>query len=394
MFASKLTNSVGIDQFREAAQHFLEQALFESLSEPAMNTNSVKNFSCIPTTLLICFVLLSGCRSHKTIGAPSIKLTRVPQAVQGNFDKLDIIQGNVTGAHPGQQIVLYVKTGNWSIQPLSNLPFTNIRRDSSWINSTHLGSEYAALLVDSGYHPPAEMNSLPALGNGVVAIAMSKDYPSATVVSPTLQFSGYEWRVRNAPSNRGDRVNQYSPANAWTDTQGALHLRIAREGDKWTCAEVTLTRSFGYGTYSFVVRDTSTLGPGVQLSMFTWDYASGDQNNREIAIEVAPASDPDSKNAQYVIQPFYIAANVSKFSSPSGLVTHSFRWEPGSSSFRTVSGSLDDPRAKILSEHVFNSGVPSPGVESVRMALYLFGSTENPSQTGTEVVIEKFQFVP
>lgn len=62
MFASKLTNSVGIDQFREAAQHLQGQALFESLSEPAMNTKSVKNFSCIPTTLLICFVLLSGCR--------------------------------------------------------------------------------------------------------------------------------------------------------------------------------------------------------------------------------------------------------------------------------------------------------------------------------------------
>ncbi len=220
----------------------------------------------LSATLLVFLLLLGGCHSRNATGGPSIKLTRVPQAVQGNFDNLDIIQGNVTGAHPGQQIVLYVKTGNWSIQPLSNLPFTNIRRDSTWINSTHLGSEYAALLVDSGYHPPAEMNSLPALGNGVAASAMSKDYPSATVVSPTLQFSGYEWRVRNAPSNRGDRVNQYSPANAWTDTQGALHLRIAKEGDKWTCAEVTLTRSFGYGTYSFVVRDTSKLGAGKSRS--------------------------------------------------------------------------------------------------------------------------------
>jgi len=331
---------------------------------------------------------LSGCHSRQAPAGPAIKFTRVPQAVPGNQDKLDIIQGKVTGAHPGQQIVLYVKTGNWSVQPLSNMSFTKINPDSTWINSTHVGSEYAALLVDPGYRPPAEVNTLPAVGNGVAAVVSSKGDPSATQTTPTVQFSGYEWRIRYAPSNRGDRMNQYSPSNAWTDAQGALHLRIAKESDKWTCAEVTLTRSFGYGQYSFVVRDTSKLGGGVAFTMFTWDYAGGDQNNREMAIEIGHSTTPESKNAQYVVQPFYIAANVAKFASPTGMVTHSFRWEPGKLSFRTT-----DPKGGALSEHVFTSGVPSPGVETVRMALYLFGQNTNP-QEGAEVVIEKFKYEP
>ena len=178
MLASKLSNSVGIDQFRETAQHLQVQALFESLSEPAMKTNSIKNFSCIPTTLLICFVLLSGCRSHKTAVAPSIQFTRVPQATLTDPDKLDIIQGRVVGSRPGQQIVLYVRTGKWWIQPLPSEPFTGLSPGSTWINSTHLGPEYAALLVEPNYRPPATLDALPAPGNDVAAVASSKDFPS------------------------------------------------------------------------------------------------------------------------------------------------------------------------------------------------------------------------
>ena len=360
----------------------------------ATNRRNRKAFTRKQATVLILIILLSGCQSRGTVVSPTIKFTRVPQTGLGSPDKLDIIQGRVEGARPDQQIVLYVKTGTWWVQPLANAPFTKIQGDSSWINSTHLGSEYAALLVEPGYRPQQAMNDLPTPGNGVAAVATSKDDPSASTVSPTLQFSGYEWRIRTAPSGRGDHLNPYSPANAWTDADGALHLRIARESDKWTCAEVTLTRSFGYGQYYFVVRDTSHLGPRIVFSMFTWDYAGVDQNNREMAIEIGGGSEPDSKNARYVVQPFYVAANVARFTAPVGKVTHSFRWEPGRLSFSTRGGSVTDPGADILSEHVFTSGIPSKGVESVRMALYILGQTENPVPSEAEVVIDKFEYLP
>ncbi|HKP11342.1 MAG TPA: glycoside hydrolase family 16 protein, partial [Blastocatellia bacterium] len=344
--------------------------------------------------LLGCCALLCGCRARTAAAGPSIEFTRVPPAAASRTDWLDVIQGRVAGARPGQQLVLYAKTGAWWIQPISNPPFTKIQADSTWINSTRLGLEYAALLVEPGYRPQPMMNALPAPGGDVVAVASVEGATSGPTVSPPLKFSGYEWRVRSAPSDRGDTMNIYDPANAWTDDGGALHLRITKREGKWTCAEVTLTRSFGYGTYSFVVRDTSHLEPAAVFAMFTWDYAGGDQNSREMDIEISRWGDTASKNAQYEVQPFYVPANVARFDLPSGVLTHSFRWEPGRVTFRTARGSVTHPAPDVISEHVFTSGVPSPGAESVRMAFYVYGKTVNPVQNDAEVIVEKFEYLP
>jgi hypothetical protein len=343
--------------------------------------------------LLFFCILLSGCRLRQGVPGPSIEFTRVPPAAEGGPDKLDIIEGRVIGTRSGEQIVLYARNGTWWVQPLANEAFTRINPDSTWTNSIHVGTEYAALLVESGYRPPATANQLPMRGGGVLAVAIAKGVSPGSSVSKTLLFSGYEWRIRDAPSDRGG-WNIYDPSNAWTDSEGALHLRITKVSGQWTCAEVTLTRSFGYGTYSFVVRDTSHLESAVVFSMFTWDYAGMDPNHREMDIEVSRWADPTSKNAQYLVKPFYIPENVSRFAVPSGILTHSFRWEPGRVSFRTVRGSESGSEARPIAEHVFTSGVPSPAVESVRMNLYIFRSANEPLQNENEVVIEKFEYLP
>ena len=240
--------------------------------------------------LVVSWILLNSCRFQQIAG-PSIEFTRVPQADEGGREKHDIIEGRVAGARAGQRIVLYAKSGTWWVQPLVSQPFTKIGPNSKWTNATHLGTEYAALLVDSRYRPPATENVLPAVGGAVSAVAITKGASSPPSVS--LRFSGYEWRVRDAPSSRGG-WNAYDPANAWTDKSGALHLRIARVSGKWTCAEVSLTRSLGYGTYSFVVRDTSHLEPAAVFTMFTWDYSGTEQNFREVDIEISRFGDPTS----------------------------------------------------------------------------------------------------
>jgi len=277
------------------------------------------------------------------------------------------------------------------VQPLVSQPFTKIQPSSKWSNATHLGTEYAALLVEPGFRPPATTNVLPTAGGAVSAVAVAKGASSPPSVS--LNFSGYEWRVRDAPSSRGG-FNIYDPANAWTDTSGALHLRIARASDKWTCAEVSLTRSLGYGTYSFVVRDISHLEPAAVFTMFTWDYSGADQNFREVDIEISHFGDPASKNAQYVVQPYYVPANSARFTAPSGALSHSIHWEPGRISFRTVRGSQTDAGGRAVAEHVFTSGVPSHGIESIRMNLYVFGKAGIPLESGAEIVIEKFEYLP
>jgi hypothetical protein len=342
--------------------------------------------------LILC-ISLNGCHLGGETQQPSIAFSRVPPAIEGGQDKLDIIEGRVIGGHSGQQIVLYAKNGTWWVQPLVNEAFTRINPDWTWTNSTHVGTEYAALLVEPGFHPQATMSALPTPGGGVSAVAMAKGGTTGNAVSKTLSFSGYEWRIREAPSDRGGK-NLYDSRNAWTDLQGALHLRIAKFSDQWTCAEVTLTRSLGYGTYSFVVRDISQMDPASVFSMFTWDYAGSDPNHREMDIEISTWGDPTSKNAQYVVQPFYVPENASRFSAPPGLLTNSFHWEPGRVTFRTASGSGADSKARFVGEHAFTSGVPSTGVESARMSLYVFRNSKRPLQNETEVVIEKFEYLP
>jgi hypothetical protein len=334
--------------------------------------------------------LLAGCRFLHRAEQPSIEFTRVPQADEGGRAKHEIIEGRVTGARDGQQIVLYARSGTWWLQPLVNRPFTKIRPDGKWTNATHLGTEYAALLVEAGYRPLATTNVLPTADGDVAAIVVAQGANAPP--SPSLRFSGYEWRVRDAPSSRGG-LNLYAPSNAWTDAHGALHLRIAKDSGKWTCAEVSLTRSLGYGTYSFLVEDTSHLEPAAVFSMFTWDYAGADENYREMDIEISRFGDPSAKNAEYVVQPYYVPANVERFTAPSGVLRHSFHWEPGRIAFRTVRGS-ENAAPHPVAEHVFTSGVPSPGIESVRMNLYVFASAKIALANGAEVVVEKFEYLP
>jgi hypothetical protein len=342
--------------------------------------------------LAVCFAI--GCSGGARPAAQSIEFTVVPEAAEGGSEKLSAIEGRVTGARPGQRIVLFAKSVVWWVQPYGNQPFTDIGADGTWKNTTHLGAEYAALLVDDSYRPPSTLEQLPAPGGSVAAVATVKG-PGEIVRKPrkALTFSGYEWEVRQTPSDRGG-ANLYDGANAWTDAEGFLHLRLAQREGRWTSAEVALTRSLGYGTYLFVVRDTSQMEPAAALSMLTWDDQAFDQNHRELDIEISRWGNPLSNNAQYVVQPYYVAANVARFSAPAGRLTHSFRWEPGRATFRTVRGAVSGAGGPMVAQHEFTSGVPVPGNELVRMNLYYFRFSPTPVRKDVEVVIERFQYLP
>jgi hypothetical protein len=115
-----------------------------------------------------------------------------------------------------------------------------------------------------------------------------------------------------------------------------------------------------------------------------------DANHRELDTEISRWGDPGGKNAQFVVQPYYVPANVVRFSVPSGPLTYSFRWEPGRASFKTVRRL----GGETVAEHAFTSGVPLPGGEAVHMNLYVFANKQSPLQHEAEVVIEKFQYLP
>ena len=330
-------------------------------------------------------LLCQACRREQSGNRPSIAFTRIPQANPSGSALNDIIEGTVTEASPGQKIVLYAKTGRWWVQPLVDQPLTGIRPNLKWTNATHLGTDYAALLVKDGYKPENVLDSLPQTDDDILAVAVvaGADRPP----SPVIAFSGYEWRLRDAPSSRGGQ-NLYSSSNISVDEKGGMRLRISKTETEWRCAEASLTRNLGYGTYEFVVRGLETLEPAAVFGMFTYDYASGTLRNREMDIEISRWGDPANKNAQYALQPFDIATNVHRFNAPAGTLTFSFRWEQGRINFRTLRGSTR------ISEHAFTEGVPPPGIESIRVALYVYRAAAVTLQHPMEVVIERFTYYP
>src|SRR5260370_27355956 len=83
-----------------------------------------------------------GCGSPRAQAPPSVEFTRLPPAGQGSPDILKPIEGRVTGARPGQRVVLFARSGVWWVQPLAESPFTTIQPDSQWKGSTHPGSAY------------------------------------------------------------------------------------------------------------------------------------------------------------------------------------------------------------------------------------------------------------
>lgn len=163
----------------------------------------LRNFGRESVLFLFFGIFLSGCRFGQSGHKPSIEFTKVPPAGEGGPDKTDTIEGRAVGARSGQQLVLYARSGQWWVQPVTNEPFTRIQPDSKWSNSTHLGTEYAALLVEPGYRPAPKIAALPTEGGAVVAVATVGGRPGPREVIKILHFSGYEWKVRTASSNWG-----------------------------------------------------------------------------------------------------------------------------------------------------------------------------------------------
>jgi signal transduction histidine kinase len=155
--------------------------------------------------VVVCLIVLlaSGCASSTQ---PSIKITTIPPAEKGGGQELEIISGHVTGASSGQQVVLYARSGAWYVQPFVETPLTAIGTDGTWSNSTHLGTEYAALLVQPGYVPPPLTLSLPSTGDGVVSLTIVDGRPpwwrtwwfrlSLALLGAIALLAFYRWRVR------------------------------------------------------------------------------------------------------------------------------------------------------------------------------------------------------
>lgn len=347
--------------------------------------------------LLLTSLLLAGAQTGCRRTIPAIEFTQVPEAAPGGPQETRPVAGRVRGAKPGQKVVLFAKAGMWFVQPFASDPFTNVQADATWQSITHRGTQYAALLVEAGYRPPHTTRDLPQVGQKVLAVAATPGISAGGQLPPSLhplRFSGYEWEVQEGSTDRGGVLHSNRAENVWTDAEGALHLRIVRERDGWSCGELSLGRSLGYGSYSLTLRARPRVEAATVFSLYTWDPDEAGQNHREMSVDLSQWGEPENKNAQFTIQPYYVAANVYRYVAADGPQTHTLHWEPGQVLFRSVEHSSSTRDHVSKTEHVFTSGVPSPGGERVHINLCSYGLARTPQQNGTEVVIESFEYLP
>ena len=153
-----------------------------------------------------------------------------------------------------------------------------IQADSRWSNFTHSGPSTRPFSSSRDTARPCGRTACPRPARGSWPWTVVAGRAPTGPIHKTLSFGGYEWIVRNAPSDRGGR-NEYDPRNAWTDDNGALHLRIAPVGRRLELRRGE-ARAGGWArdlTHSSCAR-CPHLEPAAVFSIFTWDGPAADQN--------------------------------------------------------------------------------------------------------------------
>ncbi|HXI23150.1 MAG TPA: hypothetical protein VNG71_04680 [Pyrinomonadaceae bacterium] len=100
---------------------------------------------------------------------PSIQITVIPRKGSGP-DETERIAGTVSGASEEDcKVVIFAHTDTWYVQPYVVSYDTPIGKDCKWDNDTHLGFEYAALLVKKSFKTTSPIAILPNVGGSVLA---------------------------------------------------------------------------------------------------------------------------------------------------------------------------------------------------------------------------------
>src|SRR5258706_5842147 len=159
--------------------------------EGGMNTRL--GFVAILLLVTLC-LSLSGCHQGTDQDVEAkISFTQVPQWNPGDQNQQDVIEGTVSGAREGQRLVIYSKSaGLWWVQPLLTSPFTAILPHQVWRYKTHLGTEYAVLLVDPSFHPAAILSELSKRGHGIAAVAAARGQEEWATLF--VAFNGFHGR--------------------------------------------------------------------------------------------------------------------------------------------------------------------------------------------------------
>jgi len=202
----------------------------------------------------------------------------------------------------------------------------------------------------------------------------------------TVSFSGYTWTVRND-------LFDYPGPNFWgptsdsvfVDAQGRLHLKIIKRNGNWYASEVYLPRSLGYGTYKFDIAPFRTDTNTVAAPFLYRD------DTHEFDIELSTWGDPTDYAGQYVVQPWDLRGNMTRFpiKLAGAVSTESIAWSPASVAFSSVQNGKT-----IRSWNYTGANNFTPGLERVHINFWLLEDSAPSDEKTKEFIVNRFTFTP
>jgi len=363
----------------------------------------------MPRKALLFFIAGAACvPGTAPAGPPSIEITAVPPyGVDG------LIHGAVTGVDFGDYRVapyIQIEGVGWWTKPTLRDPTVEILPDGTFRADVATGgldnraTIYLVALIPAEVPPPAAQGAagVPA---SLARIALATD--TVERYGRTLEFAGWTWAVKEAPSPVGPGPNPFSllKDDVFVDKTG-LHIILRFHDGFWWSTEIMLLEDLGFGTYSFnTASRLDILDANVTFAAFLWDPFGDEQNvpgspNREFDSEDSRWGNPaDPTNAQFVVQPFGVCENLSRYTIPDlGLdpdLQRSFTWTQCRISFVALN------RTGLIHEFVYlhdpasDRFVPSEGRARFRFNLWLNDPQAGPAQgQSIEVIITDFSFSP
>lgn len=238
-----------------------------------------------------------------------------------------------------------------------------------------------------------------ALGLLILAALAGPTVASAA----TVQFSGYTWEVRQGGGGPGP--NSWDARNVWVDANGAMHLRVTKLDGHWACAEVTMTKALGFGTYQFQVQGRpDQMDRNLVLGLFNYTTPDiGPDGTNEIDIEFARWGNASWPNGNWTIYPAVVGpkplSTTFEVSLNSDLSTHRFTWSADSVRYASLNGLHDIGdntglfRKKAFAPANAQRRIPQNPLP-VHMNLWLFKGQAPSDGQSVEMVIRSFKFVP
>jgi hypothetical protein len=234
------------------------------------------------------------------------------------------------------------------------------------------------------------------------AMGCAPDTPAKTV-----SWRGYTWDVMEGEIAG---VAPADPNNVFVDAKGYLHLRVRKQGNTWTAAEMYTRERLGFGTYQWQIdAPLDVLDKNVVLGLFTYGPHAciGDDGQNEIDFEYSRWGIEDGPNVSWTNFPVVgsVASDNSTYAESFSLnggtqTTSRFVWSSTSITDFLIGGYAPVGSSRgLLTEQpwAYRPAKPLERItqQPVPLAMNLWCFEDTPSDgKDVEVIIRDFQFVP